>query len=108
MTLSVKDISKKAVFATASPTTRWLEGIVKEDMDVDDDNERTQMTSLYDFCRASEELVRAFWLAILCRQSVAEAATEKEAKTYGKVSSKEIGMSAQKCSLIAWLSRRLR
>jgi hypothetical protein len=49
------------------------------------------MQSLYEFCRSSEELVRAFWLATLCREAISQAATEKEEKTYGKISSEESG-----------------
>jgi hypothetical protein len=90
--LSVKDITKKAIFAKNSPANRWLQTIVREQIDAHSSNEQGPMETLYAFCRAEEELVRAFWLATLCRQSVSQAATEKEEKSYGKVSSEEIGM----------------
>ena len=80
------------VFAKASPTSRWIQNIVKEQMD--SGTEKVPMTSLYDFCRGAEELLRSFWLAILCRQSVAAVAAEKEKKTYGKVLCEEIGTCA--------------
>jgi hypothetical protein len=49
------------------------------------------MQSLHEFCKSSEELVRAFWLATLCREAVFQAASEKEDATYGKVSKEETG-----------------
>ena len=91
----MKDITKKAMFAKNSPTNRWLQNIVQEEMDAntDTDTDRQQgpMESLYQFCRGAEELVRAFWLATLCRQSVWKVASIQEEKTYGKVSGEEIG-----------------
>jgi hypothetical protein len=90
--LSVKDITKKAIFAKKSPSNRWLETIVREQIDANSSSEHGPMESLYDFCRAEEELVRAFWLGTLCRQSVKQAAAEKEEESYGKVSSEVIGM----------------
>eukprot|EP00980_Cylindrotheca_fusiformis_P005921 scaffold1246_cov134-Cylindrotheca_fusiformis.AAC.13 len=49
------------------------------------------MQSLFEFCKSSEELVRAFWLATLCREAAFQASSEKEDSTYGKVSKDEIG-----------------
>ena len=51
----------------------------------------TQMESLFQFCRASEELIRAFWLATLCLEAIYQASIEQEEKTYGKVSCEKIG-----------------
>lgn len=49
------------------------------------------MDSLFEFCRRSEELVRAFWLATLCREAMFQAAKDAEEKTYGKISIEETG-----------------
>jgi len=48
------------------------------------------MKSIYDFCSASEDLIRAFWLGALCRQALYEVATDKEGETYGKIDRTQI------------------
>jgi hypothetical protein len=49
------------------------------------------LKALHHFCRDSTNLVQAFWLATVCRDAVAQAAKQKEEKTYGKISSTEAG-----------------
>lgn len=44
------------------------------------------MESIYQYCRKSEELIRAFWLAALCYDAICPVAQEQEEKTYGKIS----------------------
>jgi hypothetical protein len=95
--LSVKDATKKAIFSEDSPTNRWLQDIVGNQLDGISENLQPPMESLYEFCRSSEELVRAFWLATLCREAACQAATEKEEKTYGKIPSDKTG----RCSMRA-------
>eukprot|EP00536_Pseudo-nitzschia_multiseries_P014988 jgi/Psemu1/320766/estExt_fgenesh1_pm.C_7970006 len=84
--LPIKKATKNAVFAQFSPSIRWLKEIVSCQIDnsLNDDN-IAPMDSLFYFCRGSEDLIRAFWLAALCRQTIFEVATEKEGQTYGKV-----------------------
>lgn len=90
--LPVKAVTKKAIFAEDSPTNRWLQDIVGKQLEENPESQQPPMESLYEFCRSSEELVRAFWLAALCRESASLAATEIEEKTYGKISSEKSGM----------------
>ncbi|KAG7337367.1 Rab3 GTPase-activating protein regulatory subunit [Nitzschia inconspicua] len=86
--LSIKVATKNAVFAVNSPSIRWLKDIVSSQIDATADVDQIMpMKSLYRFCRESEDLIRAFWLATLCRQAVYEVAKEKEEQTYGKIES---------------------
>lgn len=87
--LSVKDSNTKAIFAKKSGANRWLKTIVFLQLDQSLSTDIVPMDSLYEYCRASTELVRAFWLATLCREAMFQAAKEKEEKTYGKISVQE-------------------
>jgi hypothetical protein len=87
--LSIKVATKNAVFATNSPSIRWLKGIISDQIDITSEAEDiAPMKSLYRFCRESEDLVRSFWLATLCRQALYEVAVEKEEQSYGHIDSK--------------------
>ena len=89
--LSIKIATKNAVFATNSPSIRWLKDIISNQIgDASDSEEIAPMKSLYRFCRESEDLVRSFWLATLCRQALYEVAIEKEEQSYGQVDSKVV------------------
>ena len=89
--LPIKIATKNAVFAKFSPSVRWLKEIISSQLDaVLEKPEVTTLDSLFDFIRASEDLVRAFWLATLCRETLYEVATEYEEKTYGKVEASKI------------------
>ncbi|OEU15371.1 hypothetical protein FRACYDRAFT_240057 [Fragilariopsis cylindrus CCMP1102] len=89
--LPIKKATKNAVFAQFSPSIRWLKETVASQIDTFlDDEEIAPMDSLYNFCRASEDLIRAFWLGALCRQAIYEVATDKEGETYGKIDSTQI------------------
>jgi len=89
--LPIKKATKNAVFAQFSPSIRWLKEIVAIQIDnLLDDEEIAPMKSLYNFCRASEDLIRAFWLGALCRQALYEVATDKEGETYGKIDRTQI------------------
>ena len=68
--------------------------MVGAELDTIADGQNHPMKSLYEYCRRSEELVRAFWLATLCREAAFRAAVEKEEKSYGKISSAKIGRFA--------------
>lgn len=96
MAQSVKDASKKALFAEDSPTNRWLQEIVGNQIDAiagDGESDKAPMESLHQYCRESENLVKVFWLGSLCHQAISRAAASKEDKTYGKVSKDSIGKS---------------
>jgi hypothetical protein len=104
MLLSVKKGSKKALFSAQSPISRWLQHIVGHQLDSKSDTKsgtdpEVPLKALHHFCRDSTNLARAFWLATVCRDAVAQAAEQKEEKTYGKISSTEAG----KHSLISLL-----
>lgn len=91
--LPIKKATKNVVFAQFSPSIRWLKEIVSSQIDSapkDNNAEIKPMDSLYRFCRESEDLVRAFWLAALCRQAIFEVATEKQDQTYGTVDREKI------------------
>lgn len=70
---------------------RWLQERISAHLDSDQDLKELPMEAIYQFCRKSEELVRAFWLATLCHESISQAAEEQEEKTYGKISKEELG-----------------
>jgi hypothetical protein len=89
--LSVKDSTTKSIFAKDSPANRWLKEIIGLQLEKTAESGDVPMQSLHEFCKSSEELVRAFWLATLCREAVFQAASEKEDATYGKVSKEESG-----------------
>ena len=89
--LSVKDATKKAIFAEDSPTNRWLQDIIGRQLEKSKNKSDIPMVALYEFCKSSEELVRAFWLGTLCREAMAQVSIEKAEKTYGKVSSEKLG-----------------
>jgi hypothetical protein len=89
--LPIKTATKNVVFAQFSPSIRWLKEIVSSQIDASlASTEITPMDSLFHFCRASEDLVRALWLAALCRETIHEVATDYEGKTYGKVDRSQI------------------
>lgn len=89
--LPIKKATKNAVFAQFSPSMRWLKEIVSSQIDASLANtELIPMDSLFRFCRASDDLVRAFWLAALCRETIHEVTTDYEGKTYGKVDRSQI------------------
>jgi hypothetical protein len=81
------------MFAKESSTNKWLCEVIGFQMDifVKDQSEIIPMKSLMEYCQNSEELVRVFWLATLCRESMLQVATEKEEETYGIVSIENTG-----------------
>lgn len=92
MMLSVKKGAKKALFSVHSPIIRWLQHIVGHQLDSKTGPDpEVPLKALHHFCRDSTNLVQAFWLATVCRDAVAQAAKQKEEKTYGKISSTEAG-----------------
>ena len=90
--LPIKISTKNAVFAEFSPSIRWLKKIVSSQLEgfLDEKSEIIPMESLFQFCRSSEDLIRAFWLAVLCRETIDEVATDFEEKTYGKVDRSQV------------------
>ena len=93
MVLPLKDLSDKGLCAVSSPMGRWLQDIVFHQLEIKAANggSDTPLSAILKFCRDSDELIRAFWLASLCREAVAEASMQVEEKTYGKIPSSESG-----------------
>lgn len=91
MLLSVKDVTRNALLCAQSPISRWLQDIVARQLDANHSSQ-SPLQSLLEFCRKSTDLVRAFWLAAVCREAVEQASKQKEEQTYGKVRSSEAGM----------------
>lgn len=87
----MKEVTKKAIFAEDSPVKRWLQDRISTYLDEASDKREPPMQAIYQYCRKSDELVRAFWLATLCHESISQVAEEKEEKTYGKISKAELG-----------------
>lgn len=58
------------------------------------------LSSLYKFCSEATDMVRAFLLATLCREAVSIATKKQEAKTYGKISNVESGVSSRVVSVV--------
>lgn len=100
----MKEVTKKAIFAEESPVKRWLQERISAHLDEDPELAQPPMEAIYQFCRKSEELVRAMWLATLCHESISQVAEEKEEKTYGKISKEVLGMySLSTCKVICVL-----
>jgi hypothetical protein len=90
-----REAARKGLFGLHSPMVRWLQDMVASELDsIVASDERTEtplLGSLYKFCSEATDLVRAFFLATLCRDAISIATKKREAKTYGKVSSAESG-----------------
>ena len=95
MSIPAREAARKGLFGLHSPMVRWLQDMVASELDAivasDESSETLLLRSLYNFCSEATELVRAFFLATLCREAVSIATRKREAKTYGKVSSAESG-----------------
>jgi hypothetical protein len=91
MGLPLKVYSEKGAISVSTPMGRWLQTLAGRQLESEasEGGHKIILHSLHQFCRESDQLVRAFWLATLCRDSVAEAAKQKEEKTYGKISSSD-------------------
>ena len=86
MALSVHDSTKKARFSAQSALSRWLQEILDHQFDADEiATKNLPLKALHTFCKGADDLPRAFWLAVVCRQSVYQVSKAKEEKTYGKV-----------------------
>lgn len=89
--LSVKEVTKQAIFAHDSPVKKWLQDRIRAQLDEAPEADVLPMESIYQYCRKSDELVRGFWLATLCHESISQVGKEKEEETYGKVQQAELG-----------------
>jgi hypothetical protein len=92
MTLSTDAASHNSFCRLYSPMARYLQEMASKQLDKKNvDKHEIALEALHTFCAESDELVRAFMLGALCREAVAKAATKKEEKTYGKISSADKG-----------------
>ena len=89
--LSVKEVIMKAIFAKESPVKRWLQEYINGQLEYQSVNADPPMEAIYQYCRHSDELVRGFWLATLCHESISQVGEQKEEQTYGKVSKESLG-----------------
>jgi hypothetical protein len=93
--LSTKVAAQKGFFCLYSPLLRWLQEIAAKQIEMGESygSAPILLKALHVFCGESSDLVRAFMLATLCREAVANATRRKEEKTYGKLSSTDAGKS---------------
>jgi hypothetical protein len=91
LTLSIEDCYQKGLQCENPPMTRLLQDLVTRQLAGEnfDDNE-IALSVLHSFCTDSDDLVRAFILGVLCLEAVQRAATQKEKRTYGKISSAKL------------------
>jgi hypothetical protein len=87
--LPVAEICDRGLLASSSSVTRFLEEIAERDLESEPDQDRT-LSTLFSFCEQSEETLRAFMLAVVCREAVQNAATKAEERTYGTISRSKI------------------
>jgi hypothetical protein len=101
MSLDARQALKSSLYEMWCPILRWLQELISTAYDVQGTGAGTGTGSqatkrrvlplerLYAFCQEASDLPRAFLLAVVCREAVAIASKQKEAKTYGAVSSKD-------------------
>jgi hypothetical protein len=89
--LSIKEIIMKAIFAKESPVKRWLQERISSQLGDTSTKDDPPMEAIYQYCRRSDELVRAFWLATLCHESISQVGDKIEEQTYGKISKESLG-----------------
>ena len=70
---------------------RWLQDGIRTHLDDQRENAEPPMQAIYEYCRGSDELVRAFWLATLCHEAISQVAEQKEEETYGNISQAVLG-----------------
>lgn len=88
MTLSIEDCYQKGLKTENSPMTRLLQDLVARQLIGDDvDGNLVGLSVLYSFCIESDDLVRSFILCVLCLEAVHRATSQKEKRSYGKISS---------------------
>lgn len=89
MSISASIAASKSFFTLQPPISRWVQQLVVKQVDAfiatDQELPPIILPELYIFCKQADDLVRAFWLATLCRDSVAKVVKKREVKTYGKV-----------------------
>jgi len=92
MAVSVKDLYHKGLLTDQSPLHRFLDDLATRQMDGDDfnDSDVVVLGVLHSFCTEATDLVRAFMLSVLCRESVETASSRKEKQTYGKILSSHV------------------
>jgi len=99
--LSVKEVTKKAIFAKESPVKRWLQECISSQLGDASGKAELPMEAVYQYCKRSDELVRAFWLATLCHESISQVGYQKEQQTYGKISKESLSKYTILCMRVA-------
>lgn len=86
MALSIQDLYRRGLLAVQSPLTRFLREIAARELDKSNLSEgEIVLGNLFSFCREATDLVRAFMLAVMCREAVEKVASRKEKMTYGRI-----------------------
>ena len=90
MSLSAKEASKASLYDMWCPILRWLQDMIIAAYDAGkgDDVDDKMLQRLQIVCSETADLPMAFLLAVVCREAVFIASKQREAKTYGKVSTK--------------------
>lgn len=88
MTLSVKEVCRKGLLAPAhqSPLLRFLQDIAAKQLEKNSLSEgEVVLGVLHSFCTQATDLVRAFMLAVMCREAAETVSSKREKITYGKI-----------------------
>jgi hypothetical protein len=86
MTLPLLEAYTKGIHSDKSSMLRLLQDLARFDLESDKLSDgKIILDAIYRFCEDSTDLVRAFMLAALCREAVAQTVTKKEMSSYGKV-----------------------
>ena len=79
MTLSVRDVCKKGLYADLPPMVQFLRALTIQEISSGQlKDSGFALNSIHQFCEGSVDLVRAFMLAVLCLEAVAKAMTQKD------------------------------
>jgi hypothetical protein len=90
MTLPVKEMCRTGLLSQKSPLNRFVQDLACRQLDDGNLTSDTALGDVYSFCRRTEDLLRAFIVAVLCRNGVEVASARKEKATYGKVLSSNL------------------
>ena len=96
MCLKLHGVNVNALFSDGSPSVRFLETVIQEDManlikGNPTDLPALLLSSLRTFCSKCEDLPRAFLLAQTCAVAIASSTKMIEGKTYGVVHQNNCG-----------------
>jgi len=92
LSLPALEASEASLYDMWCPILRWLQDMIAAAYDLEYEGNSSEkhnmLPHLQTLCSEASDLPRAFLLAVVCREAVFIASKQREAKTYGKVSSK--------------------